>query len=384
MNEIDHLSRLRADVPEPTAEVLAVRTGWRPGGARPVRRVRATGRLPLVLSGAAVLVAAAVFTFLALGPGGFLASDSVAVDPLSPSSEGARNDGSAMEVMAPIAEAARSQPVDGAVWQKSYTSADAWGVGPEGDRYGVYGIHELREWTDIETGRAAYARVSTDWSLVTDRVREAWQRDGSPTFWPEETGRLEIPAQVNDVVPFATDSVAYTIGGDSLNPQDLQDLPSDPDRLREMLRLEGDEDNGDEGYEGDTAEVGFPSVDEPSIVAVTGNLGLPLPPEVRAAVYEVMAGLPGVREAEGVTEDRSGRPAVGVAYDVDGLGDGRYEERILFDPGTGLLRSVERIVVEAPEWEADWARPGDVVHYRLYQTSEWNDAWPDVQDPYGG
>ncbi|MEV2274000.1 CU044_5270 family protein [Nocardiopsis sp. NPDC049922] len=382
MNEIDHLSRVRADVPEPTAEELAVRTGWRPGGAMPARRVRATGRIPLALSGAAVLVAAAVFTFLALGPGGFPGSDSVAVEPLSPSSGGAGNDGTAMEVMAPLAEAVRSQPVDGAVWQQGLTAADAWGVGPEGDRYGVYDVREAREWTDTETGRAAYESVSTDWSLVTDRVRGAWQRDGSPSFWPEETARQEIPAPENDAGPYATDTVGYPIGDDSLSPQDLQDLPSDPDRLREMLRPE--EDDEEPLDEGDTARAGFEPRPEPSIAVVTSTLNLPLPPQVRAGVYEVLAGLPGVREAEGVTEDLSGRPAVGVAYDVDGLMDGRYEERILFDPETGRLLSVERVVVEAPEWEADWAEPGDVVHYRLYETSEWNDSWPDVEDPTGG
>ncbi|MFI6574444.1 CU044_5270 family protein [Nocardiopsis sp. NPDC050513] len=381
MNEIDRLSRVRADVPEPTAEELAVRTGWRPGGPMPARRVRTTGWFPLALSGAAVLVAAAVFAFLALGPGGFLASDSVVLTPVAPASEEPENDGSALEVMAPVIEAARSQPTDGAVWHQSFTTADAWGVGPEGDRYGVYDVRERRGWTDTETGRTAYQEVSTDWSLVADRVREAWQRDGSPTFWPEETERREIPTPVDDARPYST-TVDYPIDGEWLSPQDVQHLPSDPDRLREMLRSE---DEGEESsHGGDTAQAGFPSVNEPSIAAVTGNLNLPLPPRVRAGVYEVLAGLPGVREAEGVTEDLSGRPAVGVAYDVDGLGDGRYEERILFDPGTGRLLSVERVVVEAPEWEAGWAEPGDVVHYRLYETSEWTDSWPDVQDPYGG
>ncbi|MCY9785592.1 CU044_5270 family protein [Nocardiopsis sp. EMB25] len=386
---MDHLRRMRESVPEPTSDSLNARLAWRPGhpnaAATTVRRLggrHVPGRVPPAVSGAAVLVAGAVFAFLVLGPPGFMRPDSVVLTPAAPSEgtggEEPANDGSAAEAMAPAVEAARSRPADGAVWYAETVSARAWGVGPEGDRYGVYDIRETRHWTNVETDLHTFQHTSTDWALVTDRGREAWERDGAPTFWPAETTRLEIP---NDMVlgePYTPSEPGYFFGESPLGPRELQELPSDPERLREMLRPEGEEEQLDEG---DTAEAGFHTVPKPSVATVRAVLDLPLPPEVRAGVYEVLAGLPDVRAAEGVTEDRSGRPAVGVAYDVEGLIDGRYEERLLFDPETGLPLASERVVVQAPEWAADWVEPGDVVEYTLHETFEWTDAWPDVEVP---
>ncbi|WP_232831929.1 CU044_5270 family protein [Nocardiopsis sp. FIRDI 009] len=380
---MDHLRRMREDVPEPTSDSLNARLAWRPGhpnaAASAARRFGSgpvPGRLPLAVSGAAVLVAGAAFAVLVLGPLGFTRPDPVTLTPASPT-EGSADDG-ATEVMAPLAEAVRSQPVDGAVWYQHHVSADAWGVGPEGDRYGVYSITEVQSWVDTETGQATHELMSADWSLVAERGREAWKRDGSPTRWPREEERWEIPrGDEEEEGPFTPGTVSYFFGDTRMSAQDLQGLPSDPERLREMLRPESEERLNEE----DAAEAGFVVVPDPSVETVRVNLGRPLPPEVRAGVYEILAELPGVRAAEGVAEDVSGRPAVGVAYDVEGLLDGRYEERLLFDPGTGLLLSSERVVVEVPEWAADWAEPGDVVAYTLYETTEWNDAWPDVSGP---
>ncbi|NYH51737.1 hypothetical protein HNR06_001326 [Nocardiopsis arvandica] len=384
MNELDHLRRMRADVPESGPEELAVRTGWRPGGERPASRTRPVSLLPLALSGAAVLTAAAVFAFLVLGPTDLMEPDTVAAGPPPGSSNGPGDADSAMEVMAPVAEAAAGAPrPDGAVWYQHYTWGRAWGVGPEDDRYGVYRVYEEERWMHLEKGLSTNDIPSTDWSLVDEDDRPAWERDGSPTFWPRDPGaeRPEIPTAEEGDGPADAGPTGYGFGYGSLAPQELQELPPDPERLEEILWDGRPQDALEREFREEAlAEEGYHSEPEQRFALLKGTLTLPLPPEVRAGVYEVLAGMPGVRAAEGVTEDLSGRPAVGVAFDLGDAERGRYEERILFDPGTGTVRSVERVVVEPSASEADWSEPGDVVEYRLYEAAEWTDEWPDVAE----
>ncbi len=377
MNELDHLRRMRAEVREPGIEELALRTGWRPGGDRPPPRPRPVSLLPLALSGAAVLTAAAVFAFLVLGPVGSPEPDSVAVGPAT----GPGGGSDATEVMAPVIEAALSQQSEGSVWYQRYTWGEAWGVGPDDDRYGVYRVYEEEEWMNLERGLSTNDILSTDWSLVDEDDRPAWERDGSPTFWPydSEAGRPEIPTAEEGDGPADAGATSYGFGYDTLSPRELQELPSDPAQLRGILWDEQQmEDFDQEFMEEALAEEGYHGESEQRFSLLTGALDLPLPPGVRAGVYGVLADMPGVRAAEGVTEDVSGRPAVGVVFDLGDAERGRYEERVLFDPGTGLPLSVERVVVEPAASEADWSEPGDVVHYRLYETTGWTDEWPDV------
>ncbi|MCK9870637.1 CU044_5270 family protein [Nocardiopsis dassonvillei] len=379
MNELDHLRRMRAEVREPGIEELALRTGWRPDGDRPPPRPRPVSLLPLTLSGAAVLVAAAVFAFLVLGPIDLMEPDTITAGP-GPASSEESGGADAMEVMGPVIEAARDREgADGPVWHQRYTWGTAWGVGPDDDRYGVYRVYEEERWMNLERNLSTNEITSTDWSLVDEDDRPAWERDGSPTFWAHdpETGRPEIPTAEEDDGPADATGTSYGFGYGFLNPQELRELPSDPGRLEEILWAEPYGEDVSEEVRAWLPEEGYHSEAEQRLSLLVSTLDLPLPPEVRAGVYEVLAGMPGVRAA-GVTEDMSGRAAVGVAYDLGDAERGRYEERVLFDPGTGLPLSVERVVVEPAASEADWSEPGDVVRYRLYEATGWTDEWPDV------
>ncbi|WP_159940550.1 MULTISPECIES: CU044_5270 family protein [unclassified Nocardiopsis] len=362
MNELDHLRRLRADVPEAAPEELALRTGWRPGGSERAPRARPVNPLlPLALSGGALLVAAAVFAFLVLFPAG--GPDTVVAGPADESSEEEDRGGdrTAAEVMAPVIEAARSGAPDGPVWYERVVYGNALGVGPEGDRYGVYALHTLENWTDMERESAVGRAVSADWALMAEDDREAWERDGSPTRWTGVSGSLsgEVP-ETGGVygVLNGPRSPDFPLGTQNLTVEQLRRLPSDPAELAEMLRT---------GYRGP----GSQHEAEP----VRSVLPYPLPPDVRAGVYAVLADIPGVRVLEGVT-DVSGRTAVGVAYDVDRGDLGSSEHRILLDPRTGLPLSVEEAVVEPAAADADWAEPGDVLRYWLYESIGWTEEWP--------
>ncbi|MDE3721045.1 CU044_5270 family protein [Nocardiopsis sp. N85] len=391
MNELDHLRTMRSEIPERSPDELALSTGWRPGRrkSRPVRRPRT---LPVVLSGVAAVAAAALFLALVVFPGPGTVTVGPATDP-SESEVG----GSVREVMAPVIEAARSRPVDGDVWHQRLTWAQAWGVGPEDDRYGVYRVYRTEEWSwtgeyDIDTndfegeesGLSAQRTNETTWALVDEDHRAAWERDGSPEYWPHdsETGRVEIPTQEEDGEITGPQPGGWGFGLGTVEHPDLRSLPSDPELLEEMLfsvpeteaENSAHQDHLDNEY-AVMAENGYADEGARRFSYVSGALSLPYPPEVRAGMYTVLAGLPGVRALGGVT-DLSGRDAVGVAYTLSPTARGTFEERILFDSETGGLLSLEQVVVEPAESESDWSEPGDVVGYTLYEEMGWTDDPP--------
>ncbi|WP_444961112.1 CU044_5270 family protein [Nocardiopsis sp. M1B1] len=363
MNELDHLRRMRAEVREPAPEELTLRTGWRPGDGRPPSRPRPVSLLPLTLSGAAVLVAAAVFAFLVLGPVGDPEPDSVAVGPGPGSSEGPGDTPDVMEVMGPVIEAARSQEADGGAWYVRTVRGSSRSAGSGEDRYGIYGLQTWETWTVMEGGTTTDRVVSTDWSLLRQEDRDAWERDGRPTYWPtdHEAQGGEVPPDVSGLGSAdESQGVAYALGTEVVTFEELQALSPDPEELSELLLL-----SPSEGA----------TVDE-NMGAIALMLEYPFPPEVRAGVYTVLARLPGARPLEGVT-DVSGRPAVGLAYHAGSGESGAYEQRLLFDPATGALLSDELVVLEPAASDTAWLGPGDVVSYRLHESMGWTDEQPE-------
>jgi RNA polymerase sigma-70 factor, ECF subfamily len=81
-------------------------------------------------------------------------------------------------------------------------------------------------------------------------------------------------------------------------------------------------------------------------------LGDPVTPQVRAAVYRVIASLPGVR-LTGITADPLGRPGYGVGFSLGGGQD----EVIVVSPSTGALLSQEFVVTTAGRvrTKTDWS-----------------------------
>lgn len=373
MNELDHLRNLRSEVPERSPEELALLTGWRPGGegVRPVRRPRL---LPLALSGVALVAAAAVFLALVVFPGSLTVGVGPATDPSGEATEG---EAPAMEVMGPIIEAARNQPVEGDVWYQQITWAEAWAVGPQDDRYGVYHIRSNEEWSwmgelPLERGGSPDKEESLDarrwgpaaWALVDERHRAAWERDGSPVSWSHEETR-------NGPLPYVSDAegellgpgrISWSVGGGLYGHQELRELASSPEEVRDMLLAYRDPE--------------APANEEDRLFSlIRHNLVGPLPPDLTAGMYTVLAGLSGLRPLGEVT-DRSDREAVGVAYaPADPTDFGTVEHRLLFDPETGRLLSQEQVLIEPSASVADWCEPGDMVDYVLYETA-WIDEPP--------
>jgi hypothetical protein len=72
-------------------------------------------------------------------------------------------------------------------------------------------------------------------------------------------------------------------------------------------------------------------------VVIRDLLRAPLtPPDVRAALFEVAAGLPGI-ELLGEMDDRVGRPGVAVAMTAFPFTPWHRQEIVIFDPATSVL-----------------------------------------------
>lgn len=89
------------------------------------------------------------------------------------------------------------------------------------------------------------------------------------------------------------------------------------------------------------------------------------PPAVRAALYRLIEGLPGI-ELAGPMTDRVGRHGIAVRYTTDSI---RYT--LIFDPATSAVLEYEEAAARliSSESSAPPIRPGDVIVYTVYLES---------------
>ena len=255
--------------------------------------------------------------------------------------------------------------------------------------------------------------------------RAAWRRAGSPTTWrvnqefglaslygPSESSSSNVKAARGPL--FDLDSMGraqpFGVGRTFLSYRQLLALPAAP-RLLKKLLLKG----WVPGYFGDASSYLF--LTAPTV------LDMPVTPAVRAALYRMLAELPGVRSA-GQVQDVTGRrgPAVTLteryahcgqylpshfvqtgtklvkARDKNGkvswvkiqvgYSAGGYlysscvvQQRLVIDPASGLPLSQELRYRKLPHGQ-HWSAPGGLFSYELFGTPKWTDTLPH-RDPYG-
>jgi hypothetical protein len=148
-------------------------------------------------------------------------------------------------------------------------------------------------------------------SFLSAQDQANWVRDGSPSL-------AEAPSDES-----------FGPGGLSVGPNGMSSLPTDPVALGALLsarKIEG----GPPGPAEDFTQVG-------DLLRETDAS-----PQLRAALYQVAASIPGVTMLGSVT-DHSGRPGVGIAFVSGGT---RHE--LIFDPATAALLGEEDVVVGPP------------------------------------
>jgi hypothetical protein len=123
-------------------------------------------------------------------------------------------------------------------------------------------------------------------------------------------------------------------------------------------------------------------------------LTLPVTPAVRAALYRMLAGLPGVRSLGPVT-DAGGRAGVAVALSGRYSGCGQesalhsgggteerptfascvVEQRLVIDPASGMPLAQELRYAGLPPGQ-HWSAPDGLFSFRLFRAAGWTGASP--------
>ena len=180
---------------------------------------------------------------------------------------------------------------------------------------------------------------AADWLYLRPLVREDWvAADGSGRI-QETVGELIFLSEADRVAWEAGDFTPYALNEDfgpgGLEPQLTNaSLPTDVALLRAAVKQQ--------------AAATHPwAVDSQMFVVIRDLLRDPLtPPDVRAGLFQVAAGLPGI-EMLGEMADRIGRPGVAVAMTAFPMLPYARQEIVIFDPATSVLLE-ERTVSLAP------------------------------------
>lgn len=162
--------------------------------------------------------------------------------------------------------------------------------------------------------------IGTDGS---GRIEETF---GTPVFL-SPADRANWVAAGSPALSFPPSDTTYGPNQLSDGPTDLTKLPTDPKALAALIssrHIEG----GPPGPAEDFTQVG-------DLLRETDA-----PPALRAALFQVAKGIPGVEQLGTVT-DHSGRPGVGVGFLVNGV-----RQELIFNPSDSSLIGEEDVVVE--------------------------------------
>jgi hypothetical protein len=196
-----------------------------------------------------------------------------------------------------------------------------------GDVIAVMGPKTREMWIAAD-GSGRIRETAGEAIFLNERGRTAWLAIGSP--------------QLNR-------AINQNFGPGGLSHEDLARLPTDPVALGAVIRERA-------------SHTKVPIDDE--MFVVIGDLlrQQEAPPAVRAALYKVAAGIPGV-ELIGDARDHSGRPGVAVAKTSSYTGL-RHRNVLIFDPRTSALLGEEDVLLEPATWVD--AQPPVLVGYSVY------------------
>ena len=341
MNDLEVVRQFRDDVPEPDARAR------RAAFAAMVEAERSTRRRPRTASSArrrwsAVAAAVSVAIILAL-----------AVPVLLPNGRrGSAPAASATQVLLRAARVAARQQQGGSPGpgQYVYTKSDSawmsdWALaGPDQQGFSVL-MPRVREiWIGTDGSGRILETTGTP-TFLTDQDRAAWEAAGSPDLGGEKTS--DETFEPNGPPSPSPGPTAQAGGG--LSFWELSTLPTDPAELRPKI-------------ESREIESGPPG--DAETFTIIGDLlrETYAPPALRAALYQVAAGLPGV-ELVGETKDPEGRDGVGVAYTSEGI-----QHELIFDPNTSALLAEQTVVVDPAPTHLN-VEAGTVVGWAAYLSS---------------
>ena len=276
-------------------------------------------------------------------------------------------------------------------------------VGPAGDRYTVLEVVNRQYWAATnphdgspDMSQALYVR------LATPADEAAWRRDGSPTVWKSvgQSVGLAQPTSVSEawMLPLsaargkltalsaAYGSQQFFVGDKAFSLKQLRALPADPARLKTLLLA------------GWSPSAGRGSATSYLFQTVPAVLEMPVTPAVRAALYTLLAGLPGVRSLGAVT-DVAGQAGVAVAHtekysrcgsqiDLTSSGSGggalfsscTVQQILIIGPDDGMPLAAELRYVSLPPGR-HWPVPDGLFSYEVFGAPYWTSRNPPGSKP---
>jgi hypothetical protein len=307
MDELDLLRRFRADVPGPTAAAIAsADRAWRRVPRR--RRSAWSPRLALgLVAVAAVAVAVLIIPSVRVG------------------ADSAR----AAETLRHAAGQVRDLPrplKPGEYWYVRSRTLWTTSVEGKGGAYTAMGVEIREQWTAADGTRRWTTRPVGSVRFPSAQDRQRWEADGRPSL-------------------VAAPSVDHTRNGFIIGPQEysyrqLLALPRDPHALYTRFH--------------DAAvacRCGNGVDDQTFVVAIELLRDAPVPADLRAAILQAMALIPGIDQR--AERDITGRSGVGVAYHGT-----QGTQSLIFDPktfqllgdseGAGGTADLESGIVDSP------------------------------------
>ncbi|NDU73178.1 hypothetical protein GWI34_11105 [Actinomadura sp. DSM 109109] len=338
------------------------------GSTAPARRARPVWKLGLAAAVSAGAVAAAV---VVVAPGG----DGT---PSRGPGGGGEQVLDARTVLLAAAEKADGQTdTVRAFWHQVTVSSSTYPVGKGGGRYDVTVRSRAETWTPSRPGGKAWsAQQELGARPATKADEEAWRRAGSPG-----TFKIEIPVAAGGRPKGFTARTApgprslsgsALVGGDkvfwlgrNVSMKDLRSLPSDPKRLRAALLR---------WYKGHDTESNRPMAADRWLYAVARGLVLDMPvkPEVRAAAFRMLAGLPAVRSLGRVT-DPQGRTGNAIGLE-EKTPRGVIRDELIIDPASGTALGSRNVMVAPAAGEGVPA--GRTMNSTALVGAEWTDSKP--------
>jgi hypothetical protein len=229
---------------------------------------------------------------------------------------------SAQQFLLAAADATASQSTqDGAYWVTVSEDHLLYDVG----RYNVQGRNYREVWWPTRPGRMVAIGQWLGAEPATDSDRAAWIADGSPKSWsldPNHSAKSITAGQRPRTVessPVGTFSLPWG----ELTYDQVRALPADPAQLKALI----------------LSSAQNPGPDLVFLSARTLLSQTPLTPNVRAAVYRMLAAEPGLTLDQNVG-DANGRKGTAVTAVIPS--DPKpFRIRYIIDPRTGALLSIE-------------------------------------------
>jgi hypothetical protein len=313
----------------------------------------------------------------------------------APTANGGGTTGSRAVLLAAATKVGQAaEPASERYWVTTGTVGTFVQVGPSSDRYMLLEESGVENWAARSPKDASPQDAQPLGAVpVSAADRAAWRRDGSPTKWaysgqsdaladPQGDNSGFLYALIGGAGPITSLGAGYgaqqfDVGAKTLTLAQLRALPADPAKLEKLIVA-----GGVAAGESTSAYL---------LQTVPAIMEMPVTSAVRAALYRMLADLPGT-ENLGQVKDPAGQQGEAVGYTASyqdctvdaptpGIPDGpasmscTVQQILIIDPVTGLPMA-EDLRYTTPPGGQQWTAPDGLFSYEIFGQSYWTNQNP--------